>query len=64
MCYGYEASARWRKEALEQYRLELLERQEQERQRSEREAVRLSQEAELLSLEESLTRQESGVKTH
>jgi hypothetical protein len=64
MCYGYEASTRWRKEAYERRRLELLEEQERERERSEREAVRLSQEEELRSLEKTLTRQESGARTH
>ena len=64
MCYGYEASSRWRKEALERRRQELLKQQEIERERSEREAVRLSQEEELRRLEKTLAEQESAAKTH
>ena len=64
MCYGYEASARWRKEALERQREELLKQQELERERTARETVRASQEAELRDLEKTLSRQESGAKTH
>ncbi len=64
MCYGYEASARWRKEALERRRQELLKQQERERERKEREAIRASQEEELRRLELTLSRQESGAKTH
>ena len=64
MCYGYEASARWRKEADERRRLELLEEQERERERIEREVVRASQDEELRRLEKTLTRLESGAKTH
>jgi hypothetical protein len=63
MCYGFESSTRWRKEADERRRLELLEEQERERERREREAVRLAQEEELRSLEKTLSRQESGAKT-
>jgi hypothetical protein len=64
MCYGYEASARWRKEALERQRQELLKQQDLERERVERETIRARQEAELRDLEKTLSRQESGAKTH
>ncbi len=63
MCYGYESSARWRKDALERHRQELLKQQELERERKEREAVRLSQEEELRRLEQTLVR-ESEIKSH
>jgi len=64
MCYGYEASSRWRKEALARRRQELLKEQEIERERADREAVRLSQEEELRRLEKTLAEQESAAKTH
>jgi hypothetical protein len=64
MCYGYEASARWRKEALDHQRDGLLKQQELERERIARETVRASQEAELRDLEKTLSRQKSGAKTH
>jgi hypothetical protein len=56
MCYGYEEYRQWREGALEQRRLELLERQRREKDAERREVLRASQEAELRQLERELTR--------
>jgi hypothetical protein len=66
MCYGYESSARWRREAEERRRRFLIDHQERQARESDqrrREEVRAAQDRELRDLEKAASREKPGVWT-